>query len=422
MSRPSVQGTRHLCRHTLASPIPTQTLRPLAIHSATPATRQLRRRLCQQVVRRNYATASVSTPPSIPTAPADSDSSATQRRALPDLTKLVSVVDQTRNRFLSAGGIPSSQLALVALKTCQTAASTLKPHLNRRDFRPPSNASSDLLALGSNGSKASAKAIQKEQSLIKDTADNISQAAYDIVASPNVVITPEILELYVDVQSQLSRPSTIPDVFELFATKPLPKKAGADGSVTYKERFRNRPDAAIELDVADKALKAAMAAKDLDAAIGIVEACYTGKPFLIQKLLRTAAVPGMLAVAAPFVIYTLAHQFAAAHFNVDPVMATKITFAGGMTYLIFTGSLGLISKATTADQMVRVTWAPGVPLRDRWIREEERAALDKVALAWGFKETWRHGEEAGSEWACLREYIGQKGMILDRIEFMEGMN
>ncbi len=75
---------------------------------------------------------------------------------------------------------------------------------------------------------------------------------------------------------------------------------------------------------------------------------------------------------------------------------------------------------TTNDHMERVTWAPGIPLRERWLREEERAAVDKVAISWGFKGG-RQGEEQGVEWEGLREWCGLRGMILDKTELMEGM-
>lgn len=418
MSRPAVQGTRNACRRTFARALPIQSLRPLAVPSVGLAPRQLRGRTCQRIDRRGYATA----PASTPVAPEDEeDPFAAQRRPLPDLAKLSSVVEQTKTRFQSAGGIPTSQLTLVALKTCQTAAAAIKPHLNRRDFLPPSTgATNNLLALDSK-SKAKTKALEEKVSAnVKDTVRKISRAAYDVVANPNVVLTTEILDLYVDVQSKLAQPRTIPDVFELFKTKPQPKKSGE--AITYKKRNPNRLTAAIELEVADKALSAAMAAKDLDAAIGIVETCYTGRPFLKQKLAKVTSLPAVLTIATPFAAYTISRQFAAAHSSVDPATATGVAFAAGMAYLVFTTSLGLITKATVADHMVRVTWAAGIPLRERWLREEEREALDKIAMAWGFRETWRHGEEGGVEWACLREYIGQKGMILDRVEFMEGMN
>jgi hypothetical protein len=71
--------------------------------------------------------------------------------------------------------------------------------------------------------------------------------------------------------------------------------------------------------------------------------------------------------------------------------------------------------------MERVVWQSGVPLRHRWLREEERAALDRVAVAWGFKDIYMRGEEEGEEWDSLREFIGMRGMILDKTDLMPGM-
>jgi len=71
--------------------------------------------------------------------------------------------------------------------------------------------------------------------------------------------------------------------------------------------------------------------------------------------------------------------------------------------------------------MVRVTWVQGTPLRERWIREEERRALDLVAMAWGFEEKERRGFEEGEEWELLREVVERKGMVLDDPALMEGM-
>jgi hypothetical protein len=106
----------------------------------------------------------------------------------------------------------------------------------------------------------------------------------------------------------------------------------------------------------------------------------------------------------------------------DITTATGIGLAGISGYFLLIGSLGMIAKLSNKDQMKRVTWTPGTPLRYRWLREEERAALDKVACAWGFKEPWRHGEEMGPEWEGLKEYMGYRQMLLDRVEFMEGMS
>ena len=102
-------------------------------------------------------------------------------------------------------------------------------------------------------------------------------------------------------------------------------------------------------------------------------------------------------------------------------MATQIAFVGILAYVGFTATIGVVAVATANDQMDRVTWATGMPLRERWLREEERAMLDRVAVAWGFKESSKRGEEEGQYWEDLREWVGLRGMVLDRVGLMEGM-
>ncbi|KAL8976496.1 MAG: hypothetical protein Q9177_006844 [Variospora cf. flavescens] len=83
-----------------------------------------------------------------------------------------------------------------------------------------------------------------------------------------------------------------------------------------------------------------------------------------------------------------------------------------MAYVGFTATIGAVAVTTANDQMDRVTWATGTPLRDRWTREEERMLIDRVAGAWGFQQRWRRGEEEGQDWEALREWIGMRGMAL----------
>ncbi len=87
--------------------------------------------------------------------------------------------------------------------------------------------------------------------------------------------------------------------------------------------------------------------------------------------------------------------------SMDQSTATGIAFAAILAYIAFTGTIGVVVVATSNDQMRRVTWLPGMPLRHRWLREEERAALDKVACAFGFQEQHRFGEENGPEFEAL---------------------
>ena len=117
----------------------------------------------------------------------------------------------------------------------------------------------------------------------------------------------------------------------------------------------------------------------------------------------------------PVAAYSLASQFDAVQESLSSANATGIALAGILTYLVATVTIGGVAVTTANDHMDRVTWASGMPLRERWLREEERGMLDLVAAAWGFKESWRRGEEEGAEWQALKELIGLRGMVLDKV-------
>ncbi|TDZ26238.1 hypothetical protein Cob_v001034 [Colletotrichum orbiculare MAFF 240422] len=350
--------------------------------------------------------------------------SKTSSKELPDLAKLVAVVQQSKRRFLSTDGIPTRQLVIAALKTCQGAANAIQPYLEKAETRPAStltaSSASNLLSLGSSSSAAKSGGTSIPSVSVKDTVDTVSESAYEIIAHPTVAIGPDVLDMYVNIQARLGRPETLPQVFELYASKPRPK--AVDGSITYVQQNPNRADKAIEAAVAETALGAAVDAKNLDAAVGIVEACYATQAFYRQKFLKKALLPVSAVGAAPVGVYALASNISAFQNTMEPVTATKFAFVAILAYLGFTGTIGMVAKTTVNDHMRRVTWAPGIPLHQRWLREEERAAMDDIACAWGYKEKWRHGEEGGVEWESLRELLGLRGMMLDRVELMEGMS
>lgn len=255
---------------------------------------------------------------------------------------------------------------------------------------------------------------------LHELINKISETAYLILAHPPVIITPKLLEQYVKIQAKLGKPETLPKVFQLYASKPLPR----EGSVplSYTKPDPNRAASAIEPEIVDAALGTAIEAKNLDAAVGIVESTYATTAFVRNKLLRYGLLPASAFAATPVAAYILASNFSGLQQAMDSATATGVAFAGIIAYVGFTASIGVVALTTANDQMKRVTWAPGMPLRKRWIREEQRAALDKIACAWGFQEPWRQGEEEGADWDALKEYIGQKGMMLDRTELMEGMD
>lgn len=123
----------------------------------------------------------------------------------------------------------------------------------------------------------------------------------------------------------------------------------------------------------------------------------------------------------PLGCYVAASWAASFQNTMEPSTATAVAFAATLAYVGGTSSVGVLAIVTANDHMERVVWMPGVPLRQRWLREEERAALDKVSIAWGFKDVYMRGEEEGEEWDTLREFIGMRGMILDKTDLMEGM-
>lgn len=339
-----------------------------------------------------------------------------QTPQISDPEELARIAEDSQKKFLSVDGIPAQQLTTAALQSCLRAAVALHPQLRRAQAQTKASASR-LASLGAErtGSKLPIDAR------IGEAVNRISASAYNIITNPNVEMTPEFLELYVQTQAQLGRPESLPYVLELYATKRKP--VIKDGQITYVAQSQNSAGRAIEVPVAEMALHTAIEAKNLDAALGIVETSYCVPAFKRQKLIKHGTAPAIGLATLPFGIFGLSTAYAAYWQNtMDVSTATAIGVAGISGYFFVVGSLGVIAKLSNKDQMKRVTWMPGTPLRYRWLREEERAALDKIACAWGFKEPWRHGEEMGPEWEGLREYMGYRQMLLDRVEFMDGMS
>jgi hypothetical protein len=331
------------------------------------------------------------------------------------------------SKVSSTRGIPSEQNVSAALEVCDMLANwftdeSVQPQIAHAISELNSTAST-LLSLDDTKTIQPAAPLPEGieySAKLRELIDKISETAYLIIAHPPVYITPKLLKQYVKVQAKLGKPETLPKVFQLYASKPVPR----EGSVplSYTKQNPNRAANAIEPEIVDAALDTAIEAKHLDAAVSIIENSYGTMAFVRSKLLRHGLVPLGTFAATPVAAYILASNFSGLQQAMDSSTATNVAFAGILAYVGFTASLGMVALATANDQMKRVTWAPGVPLRKRWIREEERAALDKIACAWGFQEPWRQGEEEGADWNALREYIGQKGMMLDRTELMEGMD
>ena len=254
-----------------------------------------------------------------------------------------------------------------------------------------------------------------------DILQNISRRAISLMEHPSVFLTSAILKQYISLQSLLGRPQTFPHILNLYRTKPAPRPQSTAPYVTYQQQNPSSPSTAIPPTTADMALAAAIKLHTLPLCLSIIDETYCTTSYARSKILRSALFPVMGALFTPLAAYTLATRFAMIQDSMDPSTATGIAMAGIMTYTAAVGTIGYVALTTANDQMVRVTWASGIPLWERWIREEERGAVDKVAQAWGFSSIERWGEEEGRDWDELREWIGVRGMILDRVSLMEGM-
>lgn len=331
----------------------------------------------------------------------------------------------TTTQLLAGSNIPGEQAVLSALAECKEFASLHKGKSTRpglKSQQPESvTSASSLLSLDgalTKRSKATATPVADTKGLI-NVNDDVSRIAFDIVSHPAVVITPQILDAYVDIQSLLGDPETLPYVLDLYASKPKPQ--GGAGSVRYVKRNPNRANNAINPTIAEKALDIAIEARNLDAAVGIVAHTYGTTAFTRQKLLRKAMAPAVAVAGLPFAVYIVASRLAKFQHLYDDRTATAMAALGLCVYVGSTAFMGFLAIFTANDQMNRVTWAPGIRLLPRWLREEERAGLDKVACAFGFSEANRHGEEEGVDFESLRRYILLRGMVLDRVESMPGM-
>ncbi|PFH59291.1 hypothetical protein XA68_12583 [Ophiocordyceps unilateralis] len=407
MSRAAARRVSLVCNTCPPNWVPTRTSRQLLYSNGS-------RRKIRDPAATRWSSTTAQTPEKLRTA-------AVKRTVVPPppppgIAELAAAAEASQKRLLSMDGIPPLQQTTDALRFCRDAAITLHANLKRAEAQSRASASRlALLGAERTGSKLPIDAK------LQEAANKVSHAAYAIITNPNIEMRTDFLDLYVQIQHHLGRPESLPSVLQLYATKPKPTMK--DGKIHYVRPYPNLPYKAVEVEVADLALRTAIEAKHLDSALGIIEASYSTKAFKRQKLFKYATPPAIAVATLPFSIFGVSTAYALYCQNtMDVATATALCCTGISGYFLAVGSLGLIAKFSYKDHMRRVTWAPGTPLRHRWMREEERAAFDAVACAWGYKEEFRHGEETGADWEGLKEYLGYRSMILDRVEFMKGMN
>ncbi|KAF4549411.1 Hypothetical protein D9617_21g096320 [Elsinoe fawcettii] len=272
--------------------------------------------------------------------------------------------------------------------------------------RYPSNHERSVPGQAAKGSASTAtsamlKAMNRDQPGANitpmDILNNISEKATELLELPHIFISADILKAYIKLQSHLNRPQTFPAIFDLYRNKPSPRPLDKEPYITFAAPSPNAPAVAVHPDVAETALTAAIKYHSLPLALSVIDNTYCHPSYARFKIIKSAVVPIAGTVLAPLAAYSLANQFALVQTTMDTAHATTVAMAGIMTYVAVVGSMGYIAVTTANDQMVRVTWASGMPLWERWVREEERAAVDQIAQAWGFRNRTRWGDEEGAE-------------------------
>ena len=402
------------------------TLKPPAAQSTIYVERAKKRQ------RRNYAA------PSAPKPSAGSKIPRARSEALALTTtanieeNILWIKNATRD-VISSETVPDELDVLEILVKCQEVANILtfgtleqpqtKPADEQPRISPGTGSTSALLELegeeaikyGATVSSSSDISVAKRQR----AANAISSTIYELLRDQKVFITPDALNLYTRIQLLLGSPKYLPEIFDLYATKPVPKAGSSP--ITYSKTWRPHPRNAIDIKLSDAALEAAIAKQDLPLALAIIDTTVSTPAFRFAKVLRKAALPLAAWAALPFVAYTGADWLAHYQNTMDEDYARTIVLAASGAYIFTTSIIGFTAVTTYNDQMERVSWQPGYRLRDRWLHEEERLYFDRLAMAWGFKEKSRRGEEQGEEWEALREFLGMRMMVLDKTSLLEGM-
>lgn len=410
--------------------------------------------LQQPAHRRSFLTASTLKAPSLRRQPAKQDgvlfaaptrrfASATKARRVQQLEPEIEHPGETANNSISLNKrleqvekrieaittSPRVEPEEATLDVLQSLESIAKQAIAIRTGQPPSpklnlrqSSAGAILSLGDDALKKKKPSSKPSTARSNDlpTPAYLSNLAENLLKHPQVFISPSILSKYVDLQHLLGRPRTIPEIFYLYANKPVPELGSSPPK--YLKPSPKGHKQAIPADIAYKALTAAIEAKDLPLALNVIDTTYCAPAWRRYKMLTKVGPPALFATITPFALYMIASELSLYSGYLDPWTFKMYSFAGLLTYVGCTGTLGFVAMTTANDHHDRVVWAPGQPLTDRWLREDERAALDRIACAWGFKEHWKRGDEEGEDWEGLRQWCLLKDMILDKTDLMPGMN
>ncbi|RAK97111.1 uncharacterized protein BO80DRAFT_198031 [Aspergillus ibericus CBS 121593] len=417
-SRPQALACQ-LCQRP-ASPAPIPQSVAARSYASSPLTRNARGQLRPQKGLRSPWTAITYNP-----TPRRFESTKSNHLTSVDFDEAVAQIAHECAELRKTDSVPPTDKVVKLLERCQKIAEAIVlPEQDTGKVKSSSKQQPDEISslLDLEEGKTTRKQ-QQSTSLPRKTPeqiiDRLCKAVHELLTDEKVFISPEALTCYTKIHALLKRPDHFPEIFHLYANKPVPEENSSP--VKYHKANPRSINSAVPVELADMALEVAIDQRNLSLVLAIIDTTFCTPAFRRAKLFKKAAVPLGGLAAAPAACYTIASWAATLQNTMDPSTATGIAFAATLAYVGGISSVGILAITTANDQMERVVWQPGVPLRHRWLREEERAAFDKVSLAWGFKDIYMRGEEEGEEWDTLREFIGMRGMILDKTDLMEGM-
>lgn len=331
-------------------------------------------------------------------------------------------LEQELAQLRKSTSVPSERSVVQLLQKCQDIAALLMRREQGRQEKNPQpsekddNAISPLLDLDEKDAMKQTPPTRRPEAAF---TDSLSRIANDLLRDEKVFISPKALACYTKIHSLLKKAGDFPEIFRLYAHKPVPEANSSP--VKYLKPKPKSVNNAVPAELANMALDVAIEQRNLDLVLAIIDSSFCAPAFHRAKIFKKASVPLGSLATLPVACYGVASWLSTMQNSMDPGLATGVAFAAVLTYAGVTSSFGLLALTTYNDQMERVVWLLGTPLRHRWLREEERAAFDRVAMAWGFKDINLRGEEEGEEWESLREAIGTRGMILDKTDLLPGM-
>lgn len=421
-SRPVCQ----LCDYILQQPVSRRaflaasTLKTPSVRRQTARTQPTLPRISARHIQTSWRDVEKADFPEVAVSPqATSDSIAAVKTRLVEVeAQIKAVVDS--NRVESEQTICDILEGIKEIAQAAIAIRARQPPPTKTTIRQ-SSAGAILSGLSSEDTPKQKKTYSKPLGLNElPTPTYLSKLAEGLLRHPTVFIGPNVLKIYIHLQRLLSRAHAIPEILYLYANKPVPQEGSSPPK--FSKPSPKSASQAVPADVAEESLTAAIEAKDISLALAVIDHTYRTPAWIRQRKLTRMGIPGVLAAMTPLAIYMIAQEMSVYSGFIDPWTFKMYAFAGISTYVMCTGTLGFVALTTYNDDHDRVVWRPGVPLLDRYVRADERAALDRIACAWGFKELWKRGDEEGEEWEGLRQLCLLRGMVLDKAELLPGMN